>query len=400
PKFRIFSLVALSAGLFYFVVFHLLPSADIYVRPRRETINQTINVFLTQTGATLDPTSTVRKMPLIPITIHMAHSMTFDHISKQFIGTSAHTEITIENKSSQPYSLRVGTRFMNQAGMIFNILDPANIPAGGELTVRAKAADEDLYGQIIGARGNLPAGVHWDIPGLAPSERTQVYGINKTPATGGTTAYKTVLAKSDLDLAKALFEKELLAIAKQQVADELTKRNNADPAKHLQIMQSGKLTKLSFSGVTLPVDELGKQVSSITVTGTIDYTAYGYDAEAILQLLKTQLEEHTREGRKLIEDHLGLADLVIQPIQWDDGFAWIKITVDLTGTQEYILDPLTPDGALFDKSVRDQVTGMDRDEAERIIKNMPEVERVDITQWPFWSRKLPDIPSHISIIPE
>lgn len=400
PKFRIFSLVALSVGLFYFVVFHLLPSADIYVRPRQETINQTINVFLTQTGATLDPTSHVRTMPLIPINIRMSHSMKFDHISQQFIGTSAHTDITIMNKSTQPYSLRVGTRFMNQAGMIFKTLDPANIAAGAELTVRARAADEDLYGQIIGARGNLPAGVRWDIPGLAPEERVQVYGINKTPATGGTTAYKTVLQKQDLDLAKALFQKELLALAKQKVTDELARRNGESPDQHIQIMQSDKLTKLSFSGITLPTNELGQQVSSISVSGNIDYTAYGYDAQAILQMLKTQLEGHTREGRKLMEDHLGLADLVIQPIEWDDGFAWIKITVDLTSTQEFILDPLSPDGALFDKRVRDQVTGMNRDEAERVIKNMPEVERVDITQWPPWSHTLPDIPSHISIIPE
>jgi hypothetical protein len=46
------------------------------------------------------------------------------------------------------------------------------------------------------------------------------------------------------------------------------------------------------------------------------------------------------------------------------------------------------------------VTGKSRDEALRIIKNMPEVESASIKQWPFWKSTLPGIPSHISIIPE
>lgn len=400
PKFRTFSLVALSILLFYVVVFRLLPSADIYVRPREESINQTINIFLTQTGATLDSTSHVRTMPLVPVTVHLQHSMKFDHISKQFIGTSAHTDLTIINKSNQLYSLRVGTRFTNQAGMIFKILDPANVQPNAQLTVRAQAADKDLYDQIIGERGNVPAGLKWDIPGLAVEERPNIYAENKKPATGGTTAYKTVLQKDDLEVAQALFQKELLASAKQQVDAEVIKRNIADQSKHLKLMDSSKLTKAEFSNILLPVDQVGQSVLSISVSGEITYTAYAYDLANILELLKGELRAHTREGRTLLDQHLGLADVVVMPIEWDDGFAWIKITVDLTGTQEYILDPLSPDGALFAKRLREEVAGMKRKDALRVIKNMPEVENARITQWPPWNSTLPEIPSHISVIQE
>ena len=400
PKFRIFSLVALSVALFYVVVFKLLPSADIYVRPRHESINQTINIFLTQTGATLDPTSHVRTMPLVPIIVKLHHTMTFNHISKQFIGTSAHTEFTIINASKQLYSLRKGTRFTNQAGMVFHILDPVNVQPTAKLVVRAQAADEDLYGQIIGDRGNVPAGLRWDIPGLAPEERVKIYAQNEKAAVGGTTAYKTVLQKGDLDIAQALFKKELLANAKQAVDTEVSRRNQEESKKHLKLMESDKMTKSEYANIAVPADQIGKSVDAINVTGDITYTAYAYDSVAILALLKAELQAHTREGRILLEEHLGLADLVVMPIQWDDGFAWIKITVDLTGTQEYILDPLSPDGALFAKRLREGVTGKSRVEALRIIKNMPEVENASVTQWPFWNHILPGIPSHISIIPE
>ncbi len=401
PKFRTFFLVALSVGLFYVVVFRLLPSADIYVRPREESINQTINIFLTQSGASLDPTSHVRTMPLVPIQVHLQHSMKFSHISKQFIGTSARTELTIINKSKQLYSLRVGTRFSNQAGMIFKILDPANVQPDSQLVVRAQAADEDLYGQIIGDRGNVPAGLKWDIPGLALEERPNIYAENKKPATGGTTAYKTVLQKEDLDVAQALFQKELLASAKQAVATEVQRRNKQMiSSARLKLLDSVQLTKTEYANISLPKDQIGKTVTSITVGGEITYTAFAYDSQAILTLLKKELKDHTREGRRLLDDHLGLADLVVMAIEWDDGFAWIKITVDLTGTQEYILDPLSPDGALFAKRLREDVVGMKRADALRVIKNMSEVENARITQWPPWNTRLPEIASHISIIPE
>ncbi len=400
PKFRTFFLVALSIGLFYVVVFRLLPSADIYVQPREETINQTINIFLTQSGAALEPTSHVRTMPLVPIIVELQHSMKFDHISKQFIGTSAKTDLTIINKSNQLYSLRVGTRFSNQAGMIFKILDPANVPAKSELVVRAAAADEDLYGQIIGDRGNVPAGLKWDIPGLAPEERPNIYAENKKPATGGTTAYKTVLQKQDLDIAQALFQKELLASAKQAVAKEVVDRNRANSATILKLFDSSQLTKTVYSNITVPTDQIGKTVSSITVSGKITYSGFAYDSQAILELLRNELRSHTRDGRRLLDEDLGLADLVVSPIEWDDSFAWIKITVDLTGTQEYILDPLTVDGALFAKRVRERVVNMPREDALRVIKNMPEVENARISQWPPWNSVLPAIASHISVIPQ
>lgn len=400
PKFRTFFLVALSIALFYVVVFRLLPSADIYVRPREEAINQTINIFLTQSGAALDPTSHVRTMPLVPVAVQLQHTMKFDHISKQFIGQSARTELTIINKSDQLYSLRVGTRFSNQAGMIFKILDPANVPAKSELVVRAEAADEDLYGQIIGDRGNVPAGLKWDIPGLAVEERPHIYAENKKAAVGGTTAYKTVLQKQDLEVAQALFQKELLASAKEAVANELIRRNTQNKDHVLRLFDSSQLTQLEYRNITVPTEQIGQTVTSITVSGEIAYSGFAYDSSAILELLKQELQSHTRDGRRLLDDHLGLADVVVAPIEWDDGFAWIKITVDLTGKQEYILDPLSADGALFAKRLRERVVNMRREDALRVIKNMPEVENARITQWPPWNRTLPGIASHISVIPE
>ena len=108
---------------------------------------------------------------------------------------------------------------------------------------------------------------------------------------------------------------------------------------------------------------------------------------------------HVGEDRRLLEETLTLDRLVAHVIDYEDDLSWIKLTVDLSGTEEYVLDPLSPSGAHFGKDVREAVAGISKKDALRIIRNFPEVEKVEISLWPPWGRTLPHIPSHISITP-
>ncbi len=398
PKLRIFSLVSLSILLFYFVIFHLLPSADIRIRPRQESINQTVNILLVQSGAVLDPSSPVRTMPLVSITVHASRSMIFTHISKESIGTASTLPLTIVNNTADVYSLRKGTRFTNQAGMVFRIRDAVIIEPGKPFTVRAKADDKDQFGEIIGERGNVPAGLRWDIPGLQDLERQKIYAENKKAGTGGTTSIRTVLSAKDLELAEKSLQQELLVAAKHISERELQLRNAQGPSRRLRLIDDERLVSIVYDDENIPKDQIGQALASVPVSGSISYTVYAYDAQAILAMLRQELEAHVRDGRRLLGDHLGLESLVVTPIAHADNFSTIKLTVDLTGTEQYILDPLTPTGALFARKVRTLVTGMDKAQAVRIMRNLPEVEAVSIAQWPPWRRTLPSIASHISIV--
>jgi hypothetical protein len=262
------------------------------------------------------------------------------------------------------------------------------------------AEDIDLYGQIIGDRGNVPAGLRWDIPGLPEDERKVVYAENRKPATGGTTAYRTVLSKDDVALATKRLQKELLADAKLKVQEEVDTRTARSSSQRLELLNNETLTKAWYAPVSVPPELIGKAVSNVTLSGSVHYIAYSYDVTHMLSMLHNELLTHVREGKRLIEGAIDRSRLVVHVISWDDAFSWIKLTVDLTGTEEYILDPLTPEGAMFAKTVREKTAGMRIPEAIRIIKNMPEVENVSISSWPPWNRSLPGIPSHISIVPD
>lgn len=397
PRLRVWVLIAVSALMFLFVLFRLLPSAVIRVWPREDTISQTVNIFLVLSGATVDIPSRVRTMELIPVEVTVDHLITFDQISKEFIGTSAQAAMTVVNNSEDEYALRTGTRVMNQAGMVFRLQEPAVVAPGEEVTVRALADDVDLYGEIIGERGNVPAGLKWEIPGLAPEERALVYAENRTAGIGGVTNYRTVLHEGDLEVARLRLEQDLLAQAKQLVDEQRELYNAEHPEHHMEILYYDELTKTEFKNFVLPTQFLGEAVKSVPIEGSVTYTAYAYNSYQVLELLRHELRAHVEEDKRLLEPTLTLDRLVAHVIDYHDDLSWIKLTVDLSGTEEYVLDPLSPTGAKFAKKVREMVTAKDRETAERIMKNLPEVEDVQISLWPPWNRVLPHIPSHISL---
>lgn len=400
PKVRIWSLIFLSAGLFFFVFFRLLPSATISVYPTDETLSQTANIFLAQSGSTADLPARVRVMDLIPIVVRVDHSITYDQISREFIGTNSKVAMKVINNSNEPYWLKAGTRVQNQAGMTFRLEDSIKINPLDSVLVRAEADPEDLYGEIVGERGNIPAGLKWDFPGLTREERILVYAENTEAGEGGVSDYRTVLSKDDIKLAKVQLESELLSLAKR-IADERKEVSNADEdnTSVLEMLYYEELTKVEYMNFDIPDQFIGLPVKSIPISGSIEYTTYAYNTQKVLDMLGKELHSHVGEGRRLLEESLTLERLVAHVIDYADDFSWIKLTVDLTGTQQYILDPLSPTGAVFAKKVRESVKGLHKVDAQPIVDNFPEVKKATISIWPPWSAYLPRIPSHIVVEP-
>lgn len=398
PKMRIWVLGGLSALLFLFVVFRLLPSAEVSVVPRQETITYTSNIVLVLSGSSASAPSHVRTLPMVPVSVSVTKTIMFDQISEEFVGTAAETSMLITNNSDEDYSLKKGTRLTNQAGMVFRLKQAVGIPAHSTSRTGAKADPQDIYGQTVGERGNLPAGVRWDFPGLSTEERKSVYATNVTPSAGGRTATRKVLQPKDLKAASETLKTQLLAEAKT-ISEE---RRQAWTMQHasgtLEFLRKDDVIKKTFTGFVLPTNQLGKPVQSIQVSGTLVYTMYGYDISSVLSLLKQDIEGHAVEGKRVLFDSLTSDRLRVYIIDFDDNLSWIKITADLLGLQEFILDPLTPTGARFGKRVRETVAGLPKTEAERIVRNFAEVERVSIRLWPPWAQRVPEIPSNISIV--
>ena len=402
-RLSIWLLLGVSAALFLTVLFIALPSAQVRVWPRVSLVTHTANVLLVASGASL-PATRQNVLLLLPIDVSVEHALTFDQVSRNFLGKNAEVEMTMVNESSEPYTFRGGTRLVNQAGMIFRTLAPVVIPAAalvepGIATVRARAAPEDLYGQIIGERGNVPEGLKWEFPGLSLEERKKVYARNLKAATGGTTAYGNLLKQEDLDLAEKQLTQELLRAAKAR-ADEELETLRGRTGKQYVVLQYDVLTRAHFSGGTLPTELIGAPVSSIPVEGSLHYTVLAYSKDDLRTLLLPGLRDHIEEGQGLVEGSVSLDGISVHVIEYDDNFQWVKVTAELTGKQRSVLAPNSATGRIFGEKLREAIKGKTVEEAKRIIQNFPEVDHVEVSMWPPWQPSLPPLTSNILLLPQ
>ncbi len=405
PKVRIWSLLVVSAVVFLFVFFRLLPSAQVNIWPNQESSTFTTNVYLQASGAVLPvPDDRVRVLPLELLTVRISRTITYDQVSKNFTGNNAKMTVTVFNNSGEQFSLRKGTRLVNQAGMRFRLQDDVILPMKSKQDVRAEADSLDQFGEVVGARGNVPAGVKWDFPGLSEKDRADVFARNEKPATGGNTSYVSMLSKEDLygtkqrpGGAKLRLEQELLTVAKQQVEEERIGRNKIF-GTHLIQLQREELTKVVYKDFQLSDQFIGQPVASIPAQGSIEYTVILYDENELLNLLKSEVLERVGADKTIVTGSLTKDNMEVSVIApWDDDFKWVKITADLTYTERYVINPITPSGARFGKYIRDNVAGKTVSEAYRIIRNLPEVDKVDINVWPPWAFQLPAIGTNIAI---
>ncbi|MBI3619051.1 hypothetical protein HY213_03400 [Candidatus Peregrinibacteria bacterium] len=400
PRVRIAILIGLSFVLFLFVVLRLLPSAQVRVWPRQDTISETMNIYLLLSGATIGEPTRVRTLPLYPFDVTVHTSLTFDQISKVFTGTDAEAPMTIYNVGTGEFILRKGSRLVNQAGMVFHIAASVDVPAGGHVTVKAKADPQDLYRENIGERGNVPAGLRWDFVGLSPDDRKVLYAVNTGPGKGGMTASKSVFLPSDLQSAVDALKQSLLAQAKKLVEEHRHIANAQDRTRSFEFLTKSDVTHLRYSGFVLPVESLNHEAATVTVSGNLTYRVFAYDIQQILSILRSENAAHLLEGKQLMQDSLTPDRLRVYVIAYADDLTWIKITTDLAGTEEFILDPLTLAGARFSKRLREQIAGLSVRDALRIVRNLPEIQKAEISVWPPWSRIVPMIPTNIEIVPQ
>jgi len=398
PRLRIWALIVTSVFLFLFVIFRLLPSAEVRIWPRQEGVSQTMNVYLAQSGAEIPAPTTVHRSPLLPLQVEVQKSITFDQIHREFTGRSAVTNMQVFNTSNEEVSLREGSRLKSSSGgLIFRLRDEVIIAPKSSATVFAVADDHDLLGAIIGDRGNVPVGLRWDFPGLDEDDQKMIYAKNITAGRGGTTSSRLVLRETDLKLAEKQLHRELIATAKDMIRDKLALLNQQHADYAYEAFDDPALITAIFHDVHLPQEFIGEAMASVPVEGSVTYTVHAYDANKILTMLSKDLNLHIETGKQLMQESLSLPSLKVFVIKWDDGLSWIKVTAELIASERYVLDPLTPEGAQFGHRMRDAIAGLPYDEALRVIKNMPEVERAELSLWPPWSRALTSIPGNITV---
>jgi hypothetical protein len=150
-------IIIVSLGLFMLISYIALPSATVYIRPRFDNIEFTVNV--TMADKRKNQTLLAQNKPHIiaseDVKTTTKQTKVFNTASKEFNGTNATGEIKVINTSNQEWPLREGTRFQSEDGIIFRIplgiiVPPRTLSETGEsdpgsLVSEVEADPFDIY---------------------------------------------------------------------------------------------------------------------------------------------------------------------------------------------------------------------------------------------------------------
>lgn len=397
--------MALSLGLFFFISYIALPGATIYVKPKFDNIEHTMNVTLADKAKNEGLLS--QNEPNIiaseVISISTRQNKTFDTTSKRFDGTNAQGKITIINTSPDRWPLKDKTRFQTQDGLIFRIKDGVFVPGKrggtpGTLTVAVQADPFDIYGEPIGERGNLSTGKFF-LPGLSQFNQKIIWGESKEPMKGGVTKFQQIVQKQDIEAAKRQVEDNLIAMAKEDLNSHLEEMNTLNKT-NLVLLDYPAYIKNKLVELKFPEGLEGSMRDNFEVSAQIEATGIAYDSDQLFNMLKKNLKNRTHPDMQIRESSLKPELISFESLgdaANNEELGQIKITVSIKGIQEFVIDPTLQAGLRFTKKVKDKVLGMTQEEAEAYLGNLPEVEDVEIKLWPFWIKKIPHITENIEV---
>ncbi|QQR83020.1 hypothetical protein IPJ72_04320 [Candidatus Peregrinibacteria bacterium] len=406
PSRKLITMLTLGLiSLFMLIGYIALPSATIYIKPTFDSVDFSLNVTLAD-EAKNQTLIRQRKTNIIPsqvVKTSTGQTKTFPATSKEFNGKNASGSIKLINTSGEEWQLRKGTRFQTEGGLIFRSDDWVVVPprskdeAGtiipGEAWVAVTADPFDLYASPIGDRGNIEP-TKFSIPGLTKFSQSLIWGESSEPMRGGFTGYRNVVLQEDIDAATNQIKNNLIELAKADLKNDLAEKNRANQTNLVLLTDQDYLT-IELTDLRVADDLVGSSKEKFEVFARIEASGIAFDFNALFSLLKTELAKRTHPSMRLREDSIIPDNIVYEVIEDEMSEGRLKLTATISGIEEFVIDSSTPAGIEFGTKVKNQVAGLTLAEAENLIENLSEVDKVEIKTWPIWMSRIPHVPEKI-----
>lgn len=405
-KFLILIVMA-SAGLFGLITYIALPSATIYIRPKFDHLDHTINITLADKR--LNQTLLQENRPHViageRVKTTTKQTKIFTTSSQEFDGENATGLIDVINTTDEEWELTEGTRFQSEQGIIFRTVLDIFVPprikddeggvSPGKLSVKVVADPFDAYAKPVGDRGNLGPG-RFTIPGLSKYNQRLIWGESRESMTGGITSYRHIVNETDIDAAKNQIEDNLIVMAKEDLRTHIDELNHLNQTK-LVLLDDSRYLKTKLVELRISDDLEGSYKEKFELFAKIEAEGFAFDHDQLFSVLKKELNNRTHPEMKLREDSIESENIVYEVIDEDEHLGQVKITATIEGIEEFAIDSSTDAGIQFGQQLKDKVTGLSLEEAEKLVGNLEEVDAVEIKAWPIWIKKIPRIPESVEV---
>lgn len=313
---------------------------------------------------TLDAKDTEAPVPGFATTTIVEYSKVFSPEGTRSEDAAAVGEVTLVNESDLPQSLIATTRVLSKEGALFRLTDSVSVPAKGEI----KAA---VYADVKGISGNI-APTTFTIPGLNEEKQKVIFAKSENPMSGGVRTFGVV---AQADITKA--EKTML--------EEMETKGSLMLKSELAESMTGLFDVVQYTFE--PVEEVGKEVDSFTLTGKATVVGVWYDAAKA----KSYAEEVLK--KRVVDNSEILSSMEPEPSITLGEYDLLAGTAKLTVTHRGLVN-IDENSKELEKSV---FFGKSEDEVKRYVMSLKHVEGVEMSFKPLWNRSVPRVANNVEI---
>ncbi len=353
----------------------ILPKAVIVIST--DTSTNVSNISFTANTATKDLDVEQKLVPAVQKEIKKTDTEKTTATGKKDNGTRASGTIVIKNcEDSSSRSVAAGTSFSANSKSFLSdeaVSVPAGTFTGGGTNCTSPTVNVAVTAADNGDSYNLAAATYT----TSSAALSGTFRLNGSAMTGGTSKLETVVSQDDIDTAVAKMKGRLDNEAKK----ELTTLLNGESLRGLDE------TLVIGAPVITSTPALNTAASGeVTVSQQTTYNILGVKQDHLSQLIKKDVSTKIDTSKQsILDDGLGSA-----PIR-------LELRKSATEAQMNLQALVVAGPQLDPNAIKDEIKGMKRGDAEKLIKAKTGVKDVTITYKPFWVLSTPKSVKKITI---
>jgi len=364
-------LILLIVGWYFsFVVW---PHANVVIKTDSAAITTTVKFTASTSAKTVDTkTSTI---PAVYKEVKKTDTAKVTATGKKDNGTKATGTMTLTNciNDGQPHTVPAGTQFTS-GNLVFLSDEAVDLEAALFSGSSCKSANFGLS-KNVGVTA-AQAGGQYNLS--SRSYNSSITGITAggSAMSGGTSNVVVVVQQSDIDGAKTSMK------GKQDDAAKTDLRTQVDKDGYFPLMD----TLVISDPVIKQTAAVGDEATDVTVTAETTYSVLGVKQSDLSTLVKSSVDGQIDKSKQVI---------------LDDGVVAASFTV-VTRKSPQIADMsmqavATAGPQLDGKAIANDIKGMKKGDAQKLILARPGIKDVTISYSPFWVLSTPKAAKKITV---
>ncbi len=366
------SFIAVSLVVILLLVLVVLPSAQVNVYAKSQTVARDIEVIADVNTQQIDAAKLT--IPAYAVNEAQSSRSTFQTLGKKEVGSKAEGRVAIYNLTGSPINLKAGTTTLNVGSKSYLFKSDQS----GIKPLPSAAQDENAtVADIIASNGgedfNLPSGTRLEITNQAfGSQPTRLYAKTVTQVVGGSSRFVSIITKDDF------------AKAQQSLTEGVVNNINTKLKNNNQLLVEGAY-KATVTNFTTDKAE-GTEEPSFIAAEQVAITGLAFNESALKEMIRQRFVQSLGSGKTLQDVSDDTVTYKVKNIDTTNGLMQLSMHYESKAIP-----------ALEIKSLQSEIAGKKKSEAAELILSNPDVDHVEISLAPAWQTALPRFNSKIHV---